>query len=99
MLRAFGLLNDSLDEAHSSVASYEENVFQSSPELPLTCPGSSLRGPAHASKEEGVTQHPTGHIDLGELAEGRTTVPLISNTLKEVNGGSSIPCCTLPAES
>ena len=42
-----GSLKGSLDEAPSSVASYEENVFQPSPELPLTCSGRALRGPDH----------------------------------------------------
>ena len=84
---SLGSLNGCLEKTHSSVARFEKIVVQPSPKLPLTCPGSSLRGPAHASKEEGEREHPTGHVDLGELAESRTTVPLSSNTLKEVNKG------------
>ena len=61
---SLGSLNACLIKTHSSVARFEKIVVQPSPKLPLTCPGASLRGPAHASKEEGEREHPTGHIDL-----------------------------------
>ena len=98
-LNSLGSLRESLVRPTSRWQVTAGNVFQPSSKSPLTCSGLALRGPAHVSEEEGERVHLTGHSDLGELAKSRTTVPLISNTLKEVNGGSSIPCCTLPAES
>ena len=49
--------------------------------------GYALRGPAHDRKEKEVTGHPLRYESVEETAGGRTTVPPISETLKEVNGG------------
>ena len=69
----------------------EENVLQPSSKLPWTCHGYSLRGPAHDPKEKEVTGHsghPLRYAIVEEPAGGRTMIPSISETLKEVNRGS-----------
>ena len=62
-------------------------MLQPSSKLPWTCPGHSLRGPAHDLKEEEVTGHPLRSDSVGGTAGGRTIVPTISDTRKDVNGG------------
>ena len=60
----------------------EENVLRPSSKLPWTCPGHSLRGPAHDLKEEEVTGYPL-HVrsgSVGGTAGGRTILFLRSQT-------------------
>ena len=53
----------------------------------MTCPGSSLRGPAHEKKEE-----------EGGGTGRSTKVPPISDTQKEVNGGLINPLLHTPSQ-